>query len=75
MENDTILIAVIIALLVVVIFQSAQLVTVNRQVRGMMGQGMGTSYQGYSSYEEMMEAHHGSGSGGSVALPAQQGGC
>ena len=71
MENNTVLVAVIIALLIVVIFQSVQLVTINRQVKGMVGQGN----QGFSSYEEMMQAHHGGGSTGSAALPTQQGGC
>ncbi len=70
MEKTTLLIGVVVVLLVVVVFQTLQLVTINNHLTGV------GNFQGYSSYDKMMEAHHGDGSNSTTeGLATQQGGC
>ena len=80
MENNTLIAVVLVVLIAIVLIQTIQLIGIAGKlaVTGAVTtqvQSQG-SYDGFSSYEEMMEAHHGSASGGSVTgLPQQVGGC
>lgn len=65
MDNQKLLTVVVIALVAVVAVQTFQIFlngqSTQTRTTGMMANS-GMSQEGFSSYEEMMEAHHGSGS-------------
>ncbi len=67
METNTLILLVIGLVLLVVIFQTFELFNIMNKMDIGMGEPKVTG--GFSSQEEMMQAHHGSGSG------MQVGGC
>ncbi len=62
MKNETIMAIVVIALIAVVAIQTVQIFTMNSQTQKYTPTGMASgvgSTEGFSSVEEMMQAHHG----------------
>ncbi len=74
MKNENIIVALLIILAIAVIFQMTQLIGLYSKNTGATGQVTAGQEQ-FSSYEEMMEAHHGKGSTSGGNLPQQVGGC
>ena len=85
MEQLTILTALVAIVIVIVAIQTVQLVGLSQKspstglVIAGQSQVAQAPNQGFSSYEEMMSAHHGGSSGSSGSslggLPQQVGGC
>lgn len=83
MDKNMAIVAIAIVLLALAVFQTFQLAgTANAIGVGYAAAQTQGPYDGFATYEEMMEAHHGSLSGAGMgadmagnALPQQVGGC